>query len=342
MLGFKTKMDNLTMLNASFIMELYTGQRIVCFVFNTAMLLIMMYFIAVLSVYEYRVRRQNSAFNCQRSLLVRDKVADLMRRFGFTGCVFTLVRVLTTYPELAHWDLSTATCTGLRKTATALSGVILVSVYLILWLRQRALYRISAISALANKFIQFLSMCVLGLIMTCGGTVLTIHLSSRFFKGTAVGCKLYWTNEALGMAAGLTYMAFLVAFQVILLFLLVYPMCIHQSPTASIKQKHIKLMKRVIATSTVATVVDLFCTLSGALFLTDTYSPLRQVVYNMDHTISIICIVFSFRDWKARLLPFLVRSRTVTGTVRRKFQMNDRPIRSLNQTLATESSSSNS
>ncbi|XP_076813931.1 uncharacterized protein LOC143460344 [Clavelina lepadiformis] len=296
---------------------------------GTCLLVVMgIYLVVCLLFYEYRVglkNRQVGRLNRQRNNLNHDRVADWMRWLCLIASIFALVRFILAVVEIELGQSSSTICDPIRKSKGVLLCVSFSSLYLVLWIRQRMLYRTPTMLHLSNKIIQFFSSSVVALVVMSGVFTLLLYMFTRGYQSTVSGCDLQWSSIWIGLPS-LLLAIFTLLFQVMLLGLLIYPLYKHRvamkSVVSNCLNKEIEVIKRVTLATFVAAVTDgivglinlgIFGLLSGIGY---------QLIYDVDILVNLLAVICSFADWRTRMAPFLVRQHKIVGTLKRN-QIDD-------------------
>ncbi|XP_076813923.1 uncharacterized protein LOC143460338 [Clavelina lepadiformis] len=266
------------------------------------------YLVLCLFFYEYRVgmkNRQIGQLNRQRKHLIYDRVADWMRWLCLIASILALVRLCLEIVEIKLGQSSSTICDPIRKFKAVLLCAVITCLYLVLWLRQRMLYRTPAMLHLSNKIVQFFSRSVIIIMTIASVLTISLYVGSRGYQSSGSGCRLKWSSIWTKLP-GLLQFIFTTLFQVILLGLFIDPLHKHRVAMKTVisktSNKETDPIKRVTIATSVAVVSDAVT----------------------DMLVNILAIICSFADWRTRMAPFLVRQDKVVGTVKRKLIDNQR------------------
>ena len=279
------------------------------------------YLLFSLSFYEYRVAQKNNKVTNRRKKLkslVVDVFGDRTRLLCLVAAVFTLFRYIFDLIEIFQAQIPSDPCRWLRQVKAILQCGAITCIYLVLWLRQRQFYSLPALEYLSSRTIRFFSGAVIFIMVAANLVTIVLYLSTRGYESTDRGCTVAWSTVWTKLP-GLLLFLFTASFQIILVGLLIYPLYKHgTSSSLPGNKKQMQLIKRVGIAAVVAVASTAIVSLLSITVLSGNYGALRQVVYSIDIFISLLCIIVSFQDWRARLFACLANEETVVGTIKRK------------------------
>jgi len=147
---------------------------------------------------------------------------------------------------------------------------------------------------------------------------IVLYLATRGYESTNRGCTVEWST-VWNKLPGLLLFVFTASFQIILVGLLIFPLYKHgTSSSLPGNKKQIQLIKRVSIATIIAVVTTGIASLLSITVLSGNYGALRQIVFSIDILVSLLCIIVSFQDWRARLFACLATEDSVAGTVKRR------------------------
>ena len=145
-------------------------------------------------------------------------------------------------------------------------------------------------------------------------------MATRGYESTNRGCTVVWSTVWTKLP-GLLLFLFTASFQTILVGLFIYPLYNRRKSSNLPKnEKETQQIKRVSIAAVVAVVTTAIVSLLSVTALSGNYGALRQVVYLIDIFISLLCIIVSFKNWRARFFVCLATETTVVGTAKRKLK----------------------
>lgn len=205
------------------------------------------------------------------------------------------------------------------------------AIYSVLWLRQRIFYRDPRLQNLSSKFVRLLSwLMIIFLVSTAIGAIILFLISSTQ-EGSPIGCLTIPTD--VDPKYRFLPIVLVVLYQALLLGLFIYPLIKHQQSINALntsterRNPMITLIKRATVTSVACILTD---TASGLLLLVlKSGDPLGKLFYDVNLVINVICLIFSFPDWRKRLMPWRIKTE-----IRGETQISVIPDSSQSQTTA--------
>lgn len=199
-------------------------------------------------------------------------------------------------------------CNVAIKFKLAIYFLSLISIYMVLWLRQRVFYQHPRLKHLSSKFIRFVSWSICVVMISGMLAVSVIFLGVGKYAGLSTGCTIRGpiTSSRWIILIGCTSV-----FQVCLLALFIYPLLKHKRGVRrSIAFKKndiiIHLMQRATVTSILSVATDIGFAL--LIFFADRDAvTMSTFVCDVNIVFNAFCTVMSFPDWKARLMPWKIR-----------------------------------
>jgi len=174
-------------------------------------------------------------------------------------------------------------------------------VYVVLWIRQRIFYNNPFYKSW--KFIPFISwLTLLGMSSLLVPAVLSFMQISRT-RGTARGCEVSPMTKNVLLLGPICYAVF-TFFQLVLVFLIVYPVCIHlkkNNRNVKMRSAIFRLTKCTVAC--VTTDILFFATI--AIRAEGASSSFVSMIFNFNSVVNAIALLASFSDHWKRLIPFI-------------------------------------
>nr|XP_018669058.1 uncharacterized protein LOC113474011 [Ciona intestinalis] len=273
-----------------------------------------------LSVYEYKIRRRTpkrrvgvvAAF-IVRSVAVNgtgnsDQMAARMRACSiisssaacamFTGKL--VYELLHTFFDGFHH------CEAITNTIFVLMTSSLISVYVLLWLRQRSFYLHPCTRHLETTAVRWLSPLTLGCIVVTGLLVPALFGLARHYEVSRNGCHLLDGSLSFHFVYLVVTAALSIVFHLCLLYLFVRPILTHrnnvQGGMNNIKsrgtERLIAVVKRAVGVTIVCVILD--ATIASITFLSAN-EPVHTIVEDIIVLANIIGMPLTFVDWRRRL-----------------------------------------
>ena len=283
-------------------------------VFGITLLFCGTYLLFSLSFYEHQqlALKNNKVTNKQK------KIEPPTRLLCLIAAVFALLRFILDIIEIFHSQISRDSCRWLRQVKAILYCGAITCIYLVLWLRQRHFYSLPALEYLSSRTIRFFSGSVVFIMVAANLVTIVLYVATRGYESTNRGCTVAWSTVWTKLL-GLLLFLFTASFQIILVGLFIYPLYNRRKSSNLPKnEKETQQIKRVSIAAVVAVVITAIVSLLSVTALSGNYGALRQTIYSIDTFISLLCIIFSFKDWRARLFVCLATETTVVGTAKRK------------------------
>ena len=213
-------------------------------------------------------------------------------------------------------------CEILMDFSIAAFGIGLLSIYVYLWLRQRALYLQPFVSCLYTKPIKLLSWSLLFFLVTGDLLTVTLYVVSETYAGSSNGCVNIQSDMGYiphYVAAGIQIIA-----QVLLLALYLYPLIKHKKIQKSIRQSNsrtrlpksrgaskdkVLLAVRRSFWCAFACVIFALLAMVIASFAISIYVPrvMTNVVFDFSLILTVLFIIMSFESYKSILSSPLCR-----------------------------------
>ena len=286
-------------------------------VFGITLLFFGTYLLFSLSFYEYQqlAFKNNKVTNKQKKIEPRT-----WRLLCLIAAVFALLRFIVDIIEVFQTQITSDPCRWLRQVKAILSCGAITCIYLVLWLRQRHFYSLPALEHLSSRTIRFFSGSVIFIMVAANLVTIVLYVATRGYESTDRGCTVAWSTVWTKLP-GLLLFLFTASFQTILVGLFINLLYNHRkSSKLPENEKETQLIKRVSIAAVVAVVTTAIVSLLSVTALSGNYGALRQTVYSIDIFISLLCVIFSFKDWRARLFVCLATEKTVAETVKRKIK----------------------
>ena len=275
------------------------------------------YLLFSLSFYEHQLAlKNNKVTSKQKTIEPRTRLLCLV------AAVFAFLRFILDIIEIFQAQITSDPCRWLRQVKAILYCGAITCIYLVLWLRQRHFYSQPALEHQSSRTIRFFSGSVIFIMVAANLVTIVLYVATRGYESTDRGCTVAWSTVWTKLP-GLLLFLFTASFQTILVGLLIYLLykdCKSSKLPENKKLKQIHLIKRVSIAAVVAVATTAIVSLLSITALSGNYGALRQTVYSIDIFISLLCIIFSFQDWRARLFACLATENTVVGTEKRNIK----------------------
>ena len=279
------------------------------------------YLLFSLMYYEYRVAQKNKqATNRRKKLksIIMDVFADQTRILCLIAAILAVLHYIFDMIEVFQARIPSDPCRWLRHVKAVLQSGAIMCIHLVLWHRQRHFYRMPALAYLSGRITRFFSGAVIVIMVVANLLTIVLYLATRTYESTARGCTIQ-RSTVWNRLPGLLRFIFTTSFQLILVGLLVYPLYKHGTSSSLPENKRqIDLIKRVSVAAVVAVVSTGVASILSITVLSGNYGALRQIVFSIDILVSFLCIIVSFRDWRARLLVCFVSKEKITETEKRR------------------------
>lgn len=199
--------------------------------------------------------------------------------------------------------------------------------YFVFWLKQRMFYQNSRLKHLSSGLTRALSWLMLVFMMLCFIVSISCFLFGITYEGTPLGCKVVVVN-IMGERRWILLIVSTVIYQTSCLILFIYPLARHhrnfnnkKASRSSMSGKNnsnpgygrnsvIKLVKRAAITTIICIGTDLLCAVITP-FLGKVGSA-DVLLYDVDIVTNSLCLIFSFPDWKMKLMPWRIKRRKGT------------------------------
>ena len=262
------------------------------------------YIAIALCFFECMLSSKNQLQSQRSWMKQKGRYARVMRYESIVAALFLLGRLLCEqYELLAHYlGVTNDYCNVVVKVKVTLSSISVWNVYLFLWTRQRLCYSEPVMHHLSSHFMKAMSWISLLLLAVAQITSTILFVVTRFYKLTHLGCRKYMSTTS-DKVPWIFIGAMTVCFQIIFLFLFIFPLIKHKAAIKSTPKvgSHIvlRLIKRAAFMTSVCIVTDLV-SLLVILFASDKNEIVMILAYDVSLLTNIICVVASFSDWKLR------------------------------------------
>ena len=275
-----------------------TVLHLVCLLFGC-------YVITALCVYEKLLERQRRGLPRKRN---RAKVA--MQAGMVASTALMVVRVALSCAENFRVDqLDDVYCDVTNKIEVVLYTTATTVVYLVLWLRQHALYRMIAPKMLRRKFLRVLSKYTPSVMILSNVCCNFLFLTTKRFVSTRSGCMVCHRRDSR-VGLYVSYVLMLsnqLLFHVLLLALLLYPVAsnIRKLRRPTFLPDHHRRNQRLIARASACTLASgCYNALTALVVVVLRVHPnFYKLVYDVDFFVTSVCVCVTFSDWRCRLLP---------------------------------------
>lgn len=227
-------------------------------------------------------------YGCHRCDALPSKMSTMTTVVSGTvfmyGVLESVERYLAQYPD----DIPRNVFDVLFSLTSILYAASLITVYAILWLRQRCLYNKPALAHLTSTYTRIASKYLIIVIVVLGIAILVSTVTANWLQI----CR----GRCLEVLTFCTILGAPVLVQILLLALFLFPLFKHQSSNQSVSVNYVPLMKRIAILTTVCLVTDIATTLLAVFLLEPAFLGINLVT-------NLLCVIFSTSDWKNRLWP---------------------------------------
>ena len=269
------------------------------------------YILLALCLYERMVRSQPVAVDVTRSYRrpeKRDnKHAVLMRVLLIGAYVLMILRLLLEITESAFMeDFVHRHCDFFRKTEVVLFTQASQAVFLVMWVRQHALYTMGGRNILRGRFSGAVSVLVPAVMLAVNACLTVFYLTTKTFRATPLGCTLC-EEEVSSKLNALLLVITQLFFHFLLLILFVYPLVRLQRHARKEGRRtpsaRLRLVRRATAWTLVAAALNFLIFAAIVANGSNMHKNYAQSLYNVDFSVTSLCIFLTFSDWRCRLLP---------------------------------------
>ena len=264
---------------------------------------LLLYLITAFVVYEIKKPGLRYLFNLQKmqfQLIPKHLVA--MRVEIMFSLLFLLGRFICEHIELLfrHFQIDIDYCDSLIKTKLILTFLGVTAVYLFFWTRQRFCYSEPAmqhLSTKSTKIISWTSVLILLLAEVLGSI---LFLVTRKYTKSHGMCIVKQTTRIPLSLAWIWMTITSLCFRLLLAYLFIYPLVKHKHLTAfkSGFNDFLPLIKRTTIVTVICIVTDV---INGMLNLFIRNQVISTVFYDTSLLTNVVCILFSFGDWKQQI-----------------------------------------
>ncbi|XP_078489892.1 uncharacterized protein LOC144746361 [Ciona intestinalis] len=274
-------------------------------------------FYLVISLAIFELRKSRIEENGKKMELKQTKCKQIENVFSrgtlcLVAAIFTFFRCLGEQIELRFGTTSDAACLVYQHLFVYNYQIPLLAQYLLLWTRQRKMYRHRTLRHLTSSTMKFISgSVILGIFLSSFITVVCYFYSFRL-KSSPNGCvyDIVVGDTPSSGIPGLMMFGSAFVFQLLLLGLLVYPLIRHYHIRCLGSQQNTgsENVRRTIFRISICTLVCVIsdCAASTSMaFLHETENPIMfwANMFSLNLIINVITVTHSFVDWKRRLLP---------------------------------------
>lgn len=254
--------------------------------------------------YEHQMSRSGSrrSFKTNQNGARFSRILNVMTSCGALGA-FLEAAVDFRYTFGRDNDLG---CQLSLKFKVGCHSIVLLSVYLVFWLRQRILYQHRGMKHLSTKFTRFMSLAMLAVIV-CGLALSSvIFIISGRYRGSTNGCAQH-TGSMLEIR-WIIVMGCTAIFHICLLILFIHPLIKHsyrvkKTSISTNDNSLIPLVQRATVAAVLCVLSDITAALFVMLFKEDIIIA-SVFVCDAFTVFNVFCMIFSFGDWKTRLRPW--------------------------------------
>lgn len=235
------------------------------------------------------------------------RCSDVINAISAFAGLMVFLRVI---PLEEMLDLSDdLTCSILVALKTVTYGFALVSIWMILWIRQRVFYQSPALEHLTSFVTRAVSaatgvVLILGLIGTQA-----MYFATQKYHGTMNGCVLEEESYASFLWIIIYSSGFIMELCLFLLF--IYPLVKHRmamrkyaGKTSTSEPSVNIVIKRAAICAAVCIVMNAITALTKYL-LPASLIVVLTYVHDVNIGVELVAVVFSFKNWKMRLFPWV-------------------------------------
>ena len=307
-----------------------TNQRTAATVLCALLLLCAIYLLMTLSYFEHQMRQKEQEKSKRRKSSSNLTAGERLRILCLCSAAFALLRYVFDMVEILEIKFAFSPCAWVRHVKLLMLTGSAVCSYLVLWLRQRLFYNTPALKHLSNKITKICSFAAVIFMAASASVPVAIYLAISTYVRAEVGCLLV-SNQVWEWIPGVLYYVLVLIFQFMLISLFIYPQWKHHKDQSSIVENKdlIPLIKRVGNAAIVAVTTTSASGLLSLALLELPYDEWLHLLVGLDILVNLLSVIFSFRDWKKRLAPFLVdanevrREKKNAAQVRKKITSND-------------------
>nr|XP_002129498.1 uncharacterized protein LOC100179835 [Ciona intestinalis] len=274
-------------------------------VVTTTATLIAAYLVGALLFYELRFKE--SAIRRKRG--GQEKYGHLMRKSTIAAATFGMLTFLSqTFQIFLDLQNDVMFCDVLVKIDFTLTNFIFISVYALLWLRQRSIYVSASTRHLTTSCTRSLSVVTLVVMFAIAIINPAVFDATQWFKRTRFGCKLEtsaFPDQYHWAALAITTLIF----HAVLLALFVHPLVRHRagmksrSKIVSKKAQDImQVIKRAFYLALVCVISDVIVVVVKVAVVTE-IDVIPQIVADVNLLLNICCVIATFIDWRERVFP---------------------------------------
>lgn len=273
------------------------------------------YIVAVLINYEWMSYKSKKPLivSQNRKKSQNTKYGALMRVSALSAAIFGLITFLSQMFQI-FFDLDSKLvfCDALKKIDFTVTNFIFISVYAVLWLRQRSFYINKNTLHLTSCCTRCFSIVLLILLFAISLINPIVYDTTQFYMRTNYGCKLRWSAFPT-QYHWMTLAIVTIFFHASLLILFAYPLLKHR---AAINQRVSKqsgnrktnelvaVIRRAFHLAIVCVVSDVIVVVVNVAVVT-VIDITPQIVTNINLLTNITCVIMTFGDWKQRLFPWV-------------------------------------
>ena len=287
----------------------FTDQKLVATILCIFLLLCATYLLIALSFFEYQTRlRQNSKSKTFCRNLTKE---ERFRVLCLCSVIFMQLRYALELVEIFQNEFTFSPCAWTRPTKMFMLTGSAVCTYLILWLRQRNFYNTPRLKHISNNVTRTCSFFVIVFMAASASIPVILYLSTRSYaRSMYFGCVDTFPT-VWHWLPGLLYYILVLLFQSMLISLFFYPPWKHRHSSLVEHKDLMQMIKRVRNAATVAVVTT---SVSGLLSLVLLNTPtiqesdeLLHILLDFDILVNLLSVIIAFKNWRARLAPFLIR-----------------------------------
>ena len=201
-------------------------------------------------------------------------------------------------------DLSDFVCTMYLKTHIVLYALAIAAIYVFLWTRQRFLYNNPQMVGYNLRFARLLSWLVIIIMVLCELATVVIFMVTRHYVLAHNQCELAAIDVIYHKLPWIFLATVSVTFQIILMFLFVYPLLFHRAQSKECLKRSTRNQNSFMPLVRRIALMAGICIFSDIIALAVTILKnirLSNYIYDLNLLTDLICIICSFTDWRKRI-----------------------------------------
>ena len=233
---------------------------------------------------------------------------DKLKRFHCLSAVSVTARCLHEAVYAFMEPYFKGYCTFYLRVHIILYALAIASIYIFLWMRQRFLYKNPKMVGYNLQYSRVMSWLVIVIMVAAEILTIVIFMVTRQYKIENGYCELIKKNPLLDTAPWAVLATLTVIFQILLMWLFIYPLLRHRKMMKKSNQSFKKTDQNLIPLVKRTTAMAGICVASDILAVIVTnFINIRSsnYIYDINLLINLCCITYSFTNWKKILFPFI-------------------------------------